>query len=641
MDSESADSSSKPPANASDVDTPAKAATNVQQPANTNDIQSHAKANNVEPPKATDNAPTISVQTIPLQDSPPSVLSPTGITSWTRNLKFPQPVAPSQDTQAGNAGTSAFARFTSGLGLRLQSMTLPQDNSAEHTSTATQAVLESFKKGIVDSSRSAVKAVQVKARHMVSQNKRRYQEGEFDLDMTYITENIIAMGFPAGDLSSGLLGFLEGFYRNHMEEVIKFFETHHKGRYKVYNLCSERLYDASLVQGKVATFPFNDHNCPPLQLIKSFCQSAYSWLKEDIENVVVVHCKAGLGRTGLMICSLLLFLKFFPTAEEAIDYFNQKRCIDGKALVLPSQIRYVKYFEHILTRFNGENQPGRRCMLRGFRLHKCPYWIRPSITISNHSGTLFSSGKHPKTKDLMPQDFWIKAPKKGMLVFALPGEPGLAELAGDFKIHFHDSQGDFYCWLNTTMIENRTILEASDLDGFDKRNIPYPGFKIELVMIDYDSTLDANSRANSANKGTEGNSSYTKDGVTANSKQSKASGSEDNDDVFSDSDGEESGSTRIRQTQAAAAAVGPAVSGHLSNPAAEQIGMSKHGTHSVKNQEPSSNNASKDISINGVGKASSGLEIPSTDSMSASDIKAIAADASVFSFGDDEDYESE
>lgn len=60
---------------------------------------------------------------------------------------------------------------------------------------------------------------------------------------------------------------------------------------------------------QVATFPFSDHNCPPIQLIASFCQSAYSWLKEDIQNVVVVHCKAGMGRTGLMICSLLLFLK--------------------------------------------------------------------------------------------------------------------------------------------------------------------------------------------------------------------------------------------------------------------------------------------------------------------------------------------
>lgn len=88
---------------------------------------------------------------------------------------------------------------------------------------------------------------------------------------------------------------------------------------------------------------------------------------------MVVHCKAGMARTGLMISSLLLYLKvlfpildkclhgyflhcystmlqvahyksvesflqFFPTAEESMDYYNQKRCVDGKGLVLPSQI---------------------------------------------------------------------------------------------------------------------------------------------------------------------------------------------------------------------------------------------------------------------------------------------------------------
>ena len=45
---------------------------------------------------------------------------------------------------------------------------------------------------------------------------------------------------------------------------------------------------------------------------------------------------------------------------------------------------------------------------------------------------------------LQSEDFWFSAPKKGVMVFALPGEPGLTELAGDFKIHFHDGQGDFY-----------------------------------------------------------------------------------------------------------------------------------------------------------------------------------------------------
>ncbi|KAG2704142.1 hypothetical protein I3843_06G162000 [Carya illinoinensis] len=418
MDSESADSSTSPPLKAPDPPPPAS-------------IQIPAAADS-----GLDNSPRVV----------PSKLSSSAISAWAKSLKIPQPLAtPQDDSPTGNAGKSTFARFTSGLGLRLSPKASSSDNSSDGTSmTAQPGFIGTVTKGLVDSSKNAVKAVQVKARHVVSQNKRRYQEGGFDLDMTYITENIIAMGFPAGDMSSGFFGYFEGFYRNHMEEVIKFFETHHKDKYKVYNLCSERLYDASLFEGKVACFPFNDHNCPPIQLIISFCQSAYSWLKEDIENVVVVHCKAGMARTGLMISSLLLFLKFFPTAEESIEYYNQKRCFDGKGLVLPSQIRYVKYFERILTYFNGETPPGRRCMLRGFRIHRCPYWIRPSITVSDHNGVLFSTRSHPRTKDHSPEDFWFSAPKKGVMVFTLPGESGLTELAGDFKVHFHDRQGDFY-----------------------------------------------------------------------------------------------------------------------------------------------------------------------------------------------------
>ncbi|KAJ9170646.1 hypothetical protein P3X46_018739 [Hevea brasiliensis] len=254
-------------------------------------------------------------------------------------------------------------------------MTPGMNESSQGSTPFEQAgVIESFPKGLADSSRSAVKAMQVKAHHVVSQNKHRYQEGGFDLDMAYISEKIVAIGFPTGDLISGLFGFFEG-------------------KYKVYNLCSEGLYEASRFEGKVACFPFDDHNCPPLHLITSFCKSACSWLKKHIENVVIVHCKAGMGSTGLM---------FFPTANEAIDCFNQKRCVDG------------------------------RCMRRELRLHKCPYWIRPSITIM------------PNTL-LQPEDFWISAPTKGIVVFALPGEPGLTEFVGNFKIHFHDRQGDFYC----------------------------------------------------------------------------------------------------------------------------------------------------------------------------------------------------
>ena len=74
-----------------------------------------------------------------------------------------------------------------------------------------------------------------KMRGLVSKNKRRFIEGEFDLDLSYITDTIIAMGFPS-EGSSALI-------RNSMPEVQRFLDTRHPKQYKVYNLCSEREYN--------------------------------------------------------------------------------------------------------------------------------------------------------------------------------------------------------------------------------------------------------------------------------------------------------------------------------------------------------------------------------------------------------------
>ncbi|KAL6522553.1 Phosphatidylinositol 3,4,5-trisphosphate 3-phosphatase and protein-tyrosine-phosphatase pten2a [Orobanche minor] len=577
-----------------------------------------------------DTKMSTSMQSVPdnSEHDVPSKFSATGISTWAKNLKISKPFVGSQEASpTGDLGKSPFTRFTSGFGLRTSPKSPQSEGGSAGASPTTQSgFIGTITKGLVDSSKNAVKAVQVKARHVVSQNKRRYQEGGFDLDMTYITENIIAMGFPAGDMSSGFFGYVEGFYRNHMEEVIKFFETYHKDKYKVYNLCSERLYDASLFEGKVASFPFDDHNCPPIQLITSFCQSAYSWLKEDIENVVVVHCKAGMARTGLMISSLLLYLKFFPTAEESIDYYNQKRCIDGKGLVLPSQIRYVKYFERILAYFNGENQPGRR--------YAC---LEDFGCIDVHTGSGLPL-QYLIIMDLSPEDFWFSAPKKGIMVFALPGEPGLTELAGDFKVHFHDRQGDFYCWLNTTMVENRKVLNTSDFDGFDKRKLPSPGFLVEVVLVDYEAAANS-ARPPSETLRNEPARNPSPDPTTQPSPSpteqpsTTKNSNKDKNDEFSDSEGEETTPSKSKQTESSSQIAGTVTLNEASiDPQQMTNPTNKAERVSIGTSDPM---------LAEVKKEAVGGSEPSNSVDEVSEFKAMAADASVFSFGDDEDYESE
>lgn len=69
-------------------------------------------------------------------------------------------------------------------------------------------------------------------RKLVSKKKNRYNFDGINLDLTYITESIIAMGFPS-------LG-TESFYRNPREEVKSFLERKHHKHYRVYNLCIEK-----------------------------------------------------------------------------------------------------------------------------------------------------------------------------------------------------------------------------------------------------------------------------------------------------------------------------------------------------------------------------------------------------------------
>lgn len=72
-----------------------------------------------------------------------------------------------------------------------------------------------------------------------------------------------------------------------------------------------------------------------------------AWIDQHEENIAVVHCKAGKGRTGLMICSWLLYCKEWTDPNDAMNFYAAMRTYNMKGVTIPSQIRYIRYFGYM------------------------------------------------------------------------------------------------------------------------------------------------------------------------------------------------------------------------------------------------------------------------------------------------------
>jgi hypothetical protein len=80
------------------------------------------------------------------------------------------------------------------------------------------------------------------------------------------------------------------------------------------------------------------------------------------EFVHAFHCWGGKGRTGTMVCMFLLYFHKCKTTEEAMKYFATKRNVGEhfKGVETPTQIRFVKYFEEIVS--NNNALPAEKCL---------------------------------------------------------------------------------------------------------------------------------------------------------------------------------------------------------------------------------------------------------------------------------------
>ena len=311
---------------------------------------------------------------------------------------------------------------------------------------------------------------------LVSQDKNRFCFDGFDLDLTYITKRIIAMGLPSTSY--------EALYRNDLNDVLNFFNERHPEHYKVYNLCEEKKYAPNIFY-KQGYFPFQDHEAPPLNLIRPFCEDAKKFLDEDPKNVVAIHCLAGKGRTGTLISCLLLYLKEFDTAADCLKYYGLMRVDNGKGVTVPSQIRYVFYFEQILKNKIPHPIIFKKLCIKKIRMVTIPSFSKIIFVVENkvdNKNNVFTYNKKETLEENAPfVDYEL-------------GDEGFI-VCGDVKILFYNipmfgsKDKIFKLWFNTNFVPEDGVLEIKkdliDKACKDKNCKKFKhNFKIEVHTID-------------------------------------------------------------------------------------------------------------------------------------------------------------
>lgn len=171
----------------------------------------------------------------------------------------------------------------------------------------------------------------------------RSRHPEAGLDLCYVTDNIIATSGPSST-------YPQRAYRNPTDALVKFLDYKHGTKWAIWEFRAEGTgYPDSEVYNRIKHFPWPDHHPPPFALIPNLMASMRDWLKgpeSEKGRTVVVHCKAGKGRSGTSACSYLISEEGW-SVEDALARFTARRMRSGfgSGVSIPSQLRWVGYVD--------------------------------------------------------------------------------------------------------------------------------------------------------------------------------------------------------------------------------------------------------------------------------------------------------
>ncbi|KAI9545105.1 hypothetical protein NQZ68_039377 [Dissostichus eleginoides] len=137
------------------------------------------------------------------------------------------------------------------------------------------------------------------------------------IDLTYITERIITIFCPPE--------CPDEIYLQNLQEILLMLQSKHGHHYMI------------LDTGWV------DHLAPDLDQMVSVCSTMKTWLQTHPKHVLVLHCRGGKGRLGVLVASYIHFSNMSASADLSLDHFAMRRFYNDKlsAQMTPSQKRHV------------------------------------------------------------------------------------------------------------------------------------------------------------------------------------------------------------------------------------------------------------------------------------------------------------
>jgi phosphatidylinositol-3,4,5-trisphosphate 3-phosphatase/dual-specificity protein phosphatase PTEN len=171
-----------------------------------------------------------------------------------------------------------------------------------------------------------------------------------------------------------------------------------------------------------------------------------------------------------MICCYLLYSQLFKSAKEALVFYGKIRTSNGKGVTIPSQIRYVYYYDEFL-KLKRREFPHRVLTEMPKKVVKI-YKIR-LISIPSIQGGGFQPlfrVKYPRGDQVVYDSKWEEGPGGSGKVKFLQDELSYFDFRiksrsllvdGDVKVEFshvnsvppHKREKAFHFWFNTSFID--------------------------------------------------------------------------------------------------------------------------------------------------------------------------------------------